>query len=101
MAIHNICNQCLYKYKPIVCKSCILKKSKETKTMNDSQQTLKEPYVDVVHEIVKMATKGIGAIYEDYILKLIGKFGLDALKEFKLVETCGVINGRQLYVLVD
>jgi len=53
-----------------------------------------------VYECVRDATKGIDAIYEDYILKLVGDYGLRALLEAKLLETCGVVNGRQLYTLV-
>lgn len=57
-------------------------------------------YAEHVYEIVKMETEGLDSIYRDYILELVGVFGLNALIEHKLVETCGVINGRQMYVLV-
>lgn len=40
-------------------------------------------------------------MYEDFIIRLVGEFGLQALKESNLIETCGVINGRQLYVICD
>lgn len=57
--------------------------------------------VDQVYEIVKNETFGFDAIYEDYIVKLVGADGLNILKENKLVETCGVLNNRQLYVLCN
>lgn len=39
------------------------------------------------------------AVYEDYIKALVGEYGLELLLANKYLETCGVINGRQLYVL--
>lgn len=56
-------------------------------------------YVDQVYKVVKAECEGLDSIYEDYIIHMVGVFGLNALKAHKLVETCGVINGRQLYVL--
>lgn len=58
-------------------------------------------YVDEVYEIVKRETKNWDAIYNDYIIELVGVFGMQALVENKLVESCGVVGGRQLYVLVE
>lgn len=52
-----------------------------------------------IYQVVKEESIGFDAIYEDYILELVGAEGLMVLKESKLVETCGVVNGRQLYVL--
>ena len=54
-----------------------------------------------VYEVVKNESVGFDAIYEDYILELVGEEGLNTLKEKRLVETCGVVNGRQLYVLCN
>lgn len=54
-----------------------------------------------VYEVVKKETFGFDAIYEDYIVELVGADGLDILKKNKLIETCGVINNRQLYVLCN
>ena len=48
---------------------------------------------------VKNNTEDFDAVYEDYIIQLIGEEWFRILKEEKLIETCGVINGRQLYVL--
>lgn len=52
-----------------------------------------------VYEVIKKECRGLDAIYEDYIVNLVGYEGLDILKEERLIETCGVVNGRQLYVL--
>ena len=38
---------------------------------------------------------------EDYIVHVIGTSGFKALIEAGMLEPCGVINGRQLYVLID
>jgi hypothetical protein len=54
-----------------------------------------------VYEVVKNKSLGLDAIYESYILELVGVDGLEILRKNRLVETCGVINGRQLYVLVQ
>ena len=48
-------------------------------------------YAEHVYEIVKLETEGLDSIYRDYILELVGVFGLNAL---------GVVNGRPLYVLL-
>lgn len=43
----------------------------------------------------------LDTMYEDYIIHTIGTSGLEALIEAGMLETCGVINGRQSYVLID
>lgn len=58
-------------------------------------------YVDYVYEIVKNEGRNFDALYRDYVLELVGIMGMDALIENKLIETCGVVNGRQLYVLCE
>lgn len=58
-------------------------------------------FAEHVYMILKEDSKGMDAIYEDYILHMVGTVGLFALKDYKLVETCGIVNGRQLYALVD
>lgn len=58
-------------------------------------------FAEHVYMILKEDSKGTDAIYEDYILYMVGNVGLFALKDYKLVETCGIVNGRQLYALVD
>lgn len=62
-----------------------------------------ETYTDYVYIIVKAAVEcgNLDAIYEDYIVKLVGESGLTELRSNKLIESCGVVNGRQLYVLVN
>lgn len=69
--------------------------------MTDLQLYFKEPFVDLVYAIVRMETEGMDSIYGDYIKKLVGVFGLNALLTHNLLESCGVVNGRQLYVLCD
>lgn len=58
-------------------------------------------YADYVYEILKNESRNLDALYQDYILELVGVMGMDALIENKLVESCGVINGRRLYTLCD
>lgn len=57
--------------------------------------------VEYVYEAVRLECAGLDSIYEDCIIDLVGRTGLKALLHYKLLETCGVINGRQLYVLLD
>ena len=59
------------------------------------------PYINNTYDMVKQETEGLDAVYEDYIIKLVGFTGLKYLKGAGLIETCGVVNGRQLYVLVE
>ena len=58
-------------------------------------------YVDYVYEIVKSELDGFEAIYEDYIINLVGHAGLTELRTNGLLEACGVVNGLQLYAIVD
>lgn len=58
-------------------------------------------YVDYVYEIVKNETKGLDAVYRDAIIHLVGLYGFNALYEARLLEGCGSVNLRELYVLVD
>ncbi len=58
-------------------------------------------YAEKVYDIVKYKSEGRDAIYEDYIVELVGIMGLKALKEHRLIETCGVVKGRQLYTLMS
>lgn len=54
-----------------------------------------------IYKVVKDGSLGFDAIYENYITELVGVDGLEILKRNRLIETCGVINGRQLYVLIE
>ena len=58
-------------------------------------------YVDYVYEIVKSDTEGMDAIYKDYIIQMVGVYGFNALYEARLLEGCGSVNCRELYVLCD
>ena len=56
-------------------------------------------YVDYIYDIVRLDCLEMDAIYADYIKQMVGVYGINALIEHNLIESCGVINGRQLYVL--
>lgn len=57
-------------------------------------------FVDYVYDILKADVASLDAVYEEYILHRVGTAGLNALRENGLLETCGMVRGRQLYVLV-
>lgn len=57
-------------------------------------------YADFCYQILKSDAKALDAVYEDYIIHLIGVAGLTELRGNHLLEPCGVINDRQLYTLV-
>lgn len=58
-------------------------------------------YAEYVYDIIKSESDGLDSIYEDYIESLVGHYGLYALVENRFIESCGVVNGRKLYVLCD
>lgn len=58
-------------------------------------------YVDYVYDIIRLDTLGLDSVYKDYIIRSVGTYGFNALLEHKLIESCGVINGRKLFVLCD
>ena len=58
-----------------------------------------DAYVEEVYQRLRDAVVGLDSVYEDYIITLVGTTGLIALTTNKYLETCGVVNGRQLYVL--
>lgn len=58
-------------------------------------------YVDYVYDILKKDCEGLDSVYEDYVKNQIGTIGLNALLENGLLEGCGVLYGRQLYMLVE
>lgn len=58
-------------------------------------------YADHVYEIVRADTIDMDSVYGDYIQQMVGVSGLNTLIENSFVESCGVINGRRLYVLVE
>ena len=57
-------------------------------------------YLDNVYAIIKETCVGMDAVYEDYIIRTVGMAGLTELRGAKLLEPCGVVNGRQLYTLL-
>ena len=61
----------------------------------------KQIYVLTVYLMVMVEFADLDAIYEDALIHLVGVRGVEALKENKLLESCGVVNGRQLYTLCD
>ena len=69
--------------------------------MVNKTDIIEHVYSMMVYSIVAEETKGMDSVYEDYIVHLVGIHGLNAMVEATLVETCGVINGRPLYVLYD
>lgn len=58
-------------------------------------------YVDYCYEILIEKCGDLDSIYEDHIEFLVGTMGLLELIKGGCLESCGVINGRRLYVLVD
>lgn len=58
-------------------------------------------YVDYVYDIISTECEGLDSIYGDYIARCVGKKGLVALLEHRLLESCGVVNGRQLFTLLE
>lgn len=60
-----------------------------------------ETYIGHIYSLVALETADMDAVYGDYIKKLVGVFGFNALLDCKLLESCGVVNGRRLYVLRD
>lgn len=58
-------------------------------------------FVKYVYDIVKLDCEGMDAIYGDHIKDMFGVYGLNALHVNRLIEGCGSVNGRQLYVLCE
>lgn len=56
-------------------------------------------FVDHVYKIVEHGLEEFDAIYEDYIINLVGFAGLNALRLYEYIEACGIVEGRQLYTL--
>lgn len=71
----------------------------DEKTERDSYYD--ESYLTHVYNVVAIETSEMDAIYKDYILKLVGTFGFNALFAHGLLESCGAVDGRSLYVLCD
>lgn len=61
----------------------------------DTREMYAANCADLLHETYPQAD----AIYEDAIIDLVGEAGLAALREMRMVESCGSIYGRKLYAL--
>ena len=57
--------------------------------------------INDIYDLIKEEFEGLDAVYEDAIVHLIGVYGLTQLIKHKLVESCGVVNGRQLFTICD
>lgn len=57
-------------------------------------------YAKYVYDIINKECGELDSIYEDYIEFLVGSMGLLELIKNGYLESCGVVNGRKLYVLV-
>ena len=57
--------------------------------------------INDIYDLIKEEFKGLDAVYDDAIIELIGIYGLNLLQKHKLVESCGVINGRQLFTICE
>lgn len=65
-----------------------------------TEQRYKKPeYANVIRGALRVETYGLDAVYEDYIIRLVGQDGFDILREKKYLTTCGSVNGRTLYTL--
>lgn len=60
----------------------------------------KAAYVEHVYDIIAKESDSLDSIYEDYIEYLVGTMGVYELVKHGYLESCGVINGRRLYVLI-
>ena len=58
-----------------------------------------EAYVEGVYQALREVAMNLDSVYEDYIITIVGTTGLMTLLNHGYLETCGVVNGRQLYVL--
>ena len=68
--------------------------------MEQAKQKLQETiFSTYIYEIVRRESEGLDSIYEDYIVRLVGEYGLHTLLDNNALESCGVVNDRRLYVL--
>lgn len=68
---------------------------------NEEQPSISTRYIDYVYNILKDNTDKFDRICMDYIIDLVGLSGLDELINNHLVESCGTVDGRKLYALLD
>lgn len=60
----------------------------------------KDLYLAKLYEIIEYEVQELDALYGDYIQHLIGIYGLNSMIAAGLLESCGMVGGRQLYTLV-
>lgn len=58
-------------------------------------------YLRYIYLMLRAETFKLDSVYEDYIIQLVGTTGLEELKKANLIESCGIVNGRQLYTIVS
>ena len=58
-------------------------------------------YAEYCYEILQHDAHYLDAMYEDYIIHIIGVAGLTELRTNSLLEPCGIVHGRHLYAIVD
>lgn len=56
---------------------------------------------ELLHEVVYGYSRGMDAVYEDYVIYLIGKEGFNILRRNGVLESCGSIDGRRLYTVAE
>lgn len=56
---------------------------------------------EMLHEVMQGCVRGMDAVYEDYVIYLVGREGFDILRNQRLLESCGSINGRRLYTVAE
>ena len=55
--------------------------------------------LDYFYRIMWCEFSNMDALYEDYIINMIGTAGLNILRDNGRLESCGVVDGRELYTL--
>ena len=60
-----------------------------------------QEYLDYVYNIIFLDTMDMDCVYKDYILRAVGTYGFNILYRAGLLEGCGSVNGRELFVLLD
>ena len=54
-------------------------------------------YAPTVFDVLREDIRGLDAVYEDYVIRVVGQEGFDILREKKYLTTCGSVAGRNLY----
>ena len=56
-------------------------------------------YAIYVRDIIVREMDSLDVIYKDIILLEVGMYGFNAMLKYGLIECCGSMNNRELYVL--